>query len=88
MGYPNEQLTPELTEAVFVDLYGNNTAVLKDGKPADFTINEALAVEAVMCQGSTERRTDPEARLRKLGKLVGEAALLEEHRWLLVKKEN
>jgi hypothetical protein len=83
-----EQSNTILTEAEFVQTYGNNLAVLKDGTFADFTINEALEVEAIMCQGKPEKRQDPVARLKKLGKFVGEAALFPEHRWLLVEEEN
>lgn len=82
----NEQSKVNLTEAEFVQLYGENRVALDDGTLADFTINYALEVEAIMCQGKPERRSDPKKRLNKLAKYAGEA-LLPEHRGLLTQTE-
>lgn len=81
MSTPTHEVKISITEAEFVEIYGNYPVDLPD-MPDGFTINEALKYEEEMCDAKPDRRFDEKLRLNKLAEYVGLTALLPEHREL------
>lgn len=74
---PQGELPNPLTEASFVDFYGDSPAMFG---PTVVPLKEALALEEVACTAPEERRTDETKRMAYLaGSLLAAGSLRIEH---------
>jgi hypothetical protein len=71
-------MSSEITEAEFIDIYGEAPITFRD---QSVPLTTLLQMEAAFCTGQPEARQDPEKRVGYLAKLVGDN-LLPEHEHL------
>jgi hypothetical protein len=72
-----------LTEAAFVELYGETPVKLGGPDRPPLPLRTALEMEAAFCPADESQRSDPAERLHYLANLIGKDTLHPEHRHLL-----
>lgn len=75
-----------ITEEELIKIYGQHEVVPSEGA-APISISQMVALEALLCAADSDKRADPEVRVKYLASRIGRGSLREEHRYLLDNQE-